>query len=610
MIGAVLRVVLPYLLFAGLWILLSDKALEALVSDRETFARLSIYKGWAFVLVTAMLLALLMGRNLRRLTFANARLEGLVANRTRELAETTTYLNALLEHMPHPVFYLGPDGCVLGCNHAYEEAFGVHRGDVIGKTILELDVLTETLRQALRTEYERPIATGSSLQIETAERFADGQPHQTLFSMGAFQHTDGTPGGLVGVFTDITRQKEVERALRDSALRQRKLADEFGRVLENSLDTICVFDEQMCFVHVSASCESLWGYRPEELIGRCCLDFVLPADRGGLLAIAGETRSGRRLRDLQGRARRKNGTIVHLFWSVMWSAEDQQWYCVAHDDSERRQLLIELRLRARELERNARELAQAKEEAEAADRTKSAFLATMSHELRTPLNSVIGFTGILLQELAGPVNAEQKKQLGMVQNSARHLLDLINDVLDISKIETGELTVARAPFNLLALISKVVATLGPLAEKKGLLLTTDVVADVDGMIGDVRRVEQILLNLLGNAIKFTEAGSVRLSVTTVDDFAAHSAPVPAVSLRVTDTGIGIRSEDMAQLFRPFRQIDSSLSRAHDGTGLGLAICRRLTTLMGGRIEAESRFGEGSVFTVWLPLRPAADEEGE
>ncbi len=257
------------------------------------------------------------------------------------------------------------------------------------------------------------------------------------------------------------------------------------------------------------------------------------------------------------------------------------------------------------------ELADAKHAAESADRLKSAFLATMSHELRTPLNSIIGFTGIVSQGLAGPLNDEQKKQLGMVRASAQHLLALINDVLDISKIEAGELTVASEPFDLTASIRKVAGIVGPLAERKRLVLAINIGEGVDGMVGDARRVEQILLNLLGNAIKFTDDGSVALTVEPVAQFAseAEASPAAAVRMRVADTGMGIKADEMTQLFRPFRQIDSTLSRKHEGTGLGLAICRRLALLMGGRIEVESRWGEGSVFTLTLPLRlPVTMEE--
>jgi signal transduction histidine kinase len=255
------------------------------------------------------------------------------------------------------------------------------------------------------------------------------------------------------------------------------------------------------------------------------------------------------------------------------------------------------------------ELSQAKDAAESADRLKSAFLATMSHELRTPLNSIIGFTGIVLQGLAGPLNDEQATQLGMVRDSSRHLLALINDVLDISKIEAGQLKVAAAPFDLAASIRKVAAIAGPLADKKGLELSVRVAPGVGPMVGDARRVEQVMLNLLGNAIKFTEAGSVKLEVAPADDLSPAGLTQPAVRLTVADTGIGIKPEDEALLFAPFRQVESDLSRQHEGTGLGLAICKKLVELMGGTIKVESKWQQGSVFSVTLPLNPVNESGG-
>ncbi|HEU5070908.1 MAG TPA: PAS domain S-box protein [Verrucomicrobiae bacterium] len=285
-------------------------------------------------------------------------------------------------------------------------------------------------------------------------------------------------------------------------------------------------------------------------------------------------------------------------------------FVLSLDITERKQAEMTLRVLNRTLElqvadRTA-ELQAALTRAEAADRLKSAFLATMSHELRTPLNSIIGFTGIVLQGLAGPLNAEQTKQLGMVRGSARHLLELINDVLDISKIEAGQLEVRAEPFDLAASLERVVASVKPLAEQRGLALTVVVPPALGEMISDRRRVEQILLNLLNNALKFTERGGVSLTVERVPDFQAEpdAAPRPAVRLRVADTGIGIRPEDLATLFQPFRQIDTGLTREHEGTGLGLAICRRLALLLGGTISATSVWSQGSEFTVLLPLQPA------
>ena len=242
------------------------------------------------------------------------------------------------------------------------------------------------------------------------------------------------------------------------------------------------------------------------------------------------------------------------------------------------------------------ELERALDQAQAADRLKSAFLATMSHELRTPLNSIIGFTGLLLQQLPGPLNSEQEKQLGMVRSSASHLLELINDVLDLSKIEAGQFSLRVDTFPIRDSLERVLASVTPLAADKGLTVVNQIAPDLGIMHSDRRRIEQIVLNLLNNAIKFTDYGSITLHASLV------STPTPALRVVVRDTGMGIRQEDQALLFQPFSQVDSGLTRQHDGTGLGLAICRRITELLGGTINVSSEWQRGSEFKVILPLK--------
>jgi len=232
------------------------------------------------------------------------------------------------------------------------------------------------------------------------------------------------------------------------------------------------------------------------------------------------------------------------------------------------------------------------EKAQEADRLKSAFLASMSHELRTPLNSIIGFTGILLQGMVGNLNAEQTKQLNMVQNSAKHLLELINDVLDISKIEAEQMNIFIEQFDLHALIEKVVRSVTPLAERKNLPLRMEISPQVGQISSDRRRVEQILINLLNNAIKFTEQGEVLLK---------SEVRGSSIETHIIDTGIGINDEDLKLLFKPFQQVNTGLSRQYEGTGLGLAICKRLVEKLGGEIRVKSELGKGSTFTFSLPL---------
>lgn len=243
------------------------------------------------------------------------------------------------------------------------------------------------------------------------------------------------------------------------------------------------------------------------------------------------------------------------------------------------------------VERTA-ELAAAMDKAQEADRLKSAFLATMSHELRTPLNSIIGFTGILKQELAGPLNNEQKKQLTMVMNSSRHLLLLINDVLDISKIEAGQLDLLYTEFELKDLVANSVRSITPAAEKKGLEIKVFLSSQVDHVYGDRLRLEQVLLNLLSNAVKFTDRGYIEIDCRPEGKYC---------SISVRDTGIGIAEESLKSLFRPFSQLDTGLTRKYEGSGLGLSICKKLIEMMSGSISVDSEPGKGSTFKVLFPI---------
>ena len=243
----------------------------------------------------------------------------------------------------------------------------------------------------------------------------------------------------------------------------------------------------------------------------------------------------------------------------------------------------------RKVKRRTQQFQKAKEEAERANQMKSIFLASMSHELRTPLNSVIGFTGIVLQGLAGELNDEQKEQLGMAYGSAKHLLSLINDLLDISKIESGELKPDIREFNIAEAGIEIRDSLKIMAEEKELELIFNI-PDIS-IFSDKRRFEQILLNLVNNAIKFTEKGKVEVKAVEKDE---------NIEVMIKDTGIGIKKEDFHKLFQPFVQLEYTITEGA-GTGLGLYLTKNLVQLLKGKIQMESEYRKGSTFTFILPI---------
>ena len=271
----------------------------------------------------------------------------------------------------------------------------------------------------------------------------------------------------------------------------------------------------------------------------------------------------------------------------------------------RERQVIELNMRlahhAAELETINREIALKNLELAEASRMKSAFIANMSHELRTPLNAIIGFTGALLMKLPGPLTSDQDKQLNTIRASARHLLSLINDILDVAKIEAGKLTLSIEPVHCQELMAEVADTLRPLAQQKGLALEMALgeAGQPPAIIDtDRRALTQILINLLNNAIKFTEQGTVRISLAQ-----RQEDGVQVTEMSIADSGAGIKEEDQAKLFQAFSQLDSTSTRHVEGAGLGLYLCQNLANAIGGALFFNSDYGSGSTFTLALRSKP-------
>ena len=353
-------------------------------------------------------------------------------------------------------------------------------------------------------------------------------------------------------------------------------------IIERLADGIVIVDQTGVIRFANPSAEALFGRPFESLLGTT---FGFPL-------VTGET--------TEIEVVRPGGELVSAeLRTVETEWENAPGYVVSIRD-------VTDRKRA---EDNARYLAKeqaARAEAEAASRAKSEFLATMSHELRTPLNAILGYAELLDLGIAGRLNAEQRQQVQRIVASGRHLLGLVNEVLDLAKVEAGRLTVSHDAHHARSVVDAAVMLVQSQVEERGLMLMVRGVADPDIVyIGDEDRVRQVLLNLLSNAIKFSEAGatvSVEVGRTRQPDSTAklYGGIEEWVFFRVSDTGIGIAPDQLGAIFTAFFQAEGGHTRRREGSGLGLSIARRLARLMNGDLTVESKLGEGSSFTLWLP----------
>jgi two-component system sensor histidine kinase/response regulator len=385
---------------------------------------------------------------------------------------------------------------------------------------------------------------------------------------------------------------------------RRRAQEELDRFFMLSLDMLCIAGFDGYFKRVNPSWQRLLGYSEAELLSRPFMDFVHPDDREPTIAEwKKQIEQGHDVVYFENRYSHKDGTLRWLMWTSTPFREQQVVFGAARDITERKaaeetmaSYARDLEASQRELEDQAARLAQlvkelgvAKGRAEEATEAKSAFLANMSHEIRTPLNGILGMTTLALQTR---LSAEQREYLTTVRSSAESLLEIVNDILDFSKIEARRLELEHTDFDLRETVGDAAKLLALRAAEKGIELACHIVPDVpETLLGDAGRLRQVLLNVMGNAVKFTTEGEVvlRVSVQTV------SSDRVTLHFAVTDTGIGIPLEKQRQIFHAFTQADSSTTRRYGGTGLGLAIALRLVELMGGRLWVESTESRGSTF---------------
>ncbi|MFC4723200.1 PAS domain S-box protein [Geojedonia litorea] len=447
-------------------------------------------------------------------------------------------------------------------------------------------------RERVLQEWEESMRTGENFNSEF--RFQHTNNQITWLSAKAVGLHDSKNNlyGYIGMALDITERKNAEKLLIESK-------EYLDNIINNIGDPVFVKDDKSRFLIANNAFYKLFNRTKEEIIGNRFADDVPKEKREHYLKVDRKVIS-------KGIEYVNEDSMINAKGEVQFISSKKTRFIdenghkfligVIRDITDLKKVEIELEKHQKNLEElieiRTFELEEEKKKAQSADVMKSAFLATMSHELRTPMNSIIGFTGILLKEFAGPLNEEQKKQLTMVKNSGQHLLNLINDILDISKIEAGKLKVSKHTFNYILTLESTIAFILPQAHKKGLQISTECSETKIIVNSDERRVEQVLLNLISNAIKFSDQGSIKVNVKVEDKF---------ILTQVIDQGIGISQEEQAKLFLPFIQLNHGLARRHEGTGLGLSICKNIIEKLGGTIEVKSKKGIGSNFTFKLPI---------
>jgi len=411
-------------------------------------------------------------------------------------------------------------------------------------------------------------------QIEFRFRHRNGTYLWILARGAALRDKGGVAYRMAGSHTDITERKQAELKISEEAVRRRIL-------IEQSRDGIVVLDKDGKVFETNQKYAEMLGYSPEEVLELHMWDWDTRWTREELLRMISEVdESGDHFETMH---RRKDGTFLDVEVSSNGAmfGDQKLVFCVCRDITQRKQ--------AEEA------LLQAKRDAEAANRAKSEFLATMSHELRTPLNAIIGFSEMLGTKISGELNEEQVRFAKHISNSGRHLLELINGILDLSKVEAGKMELVCEEFSLSEILDDIKASMSSIASKKNIHIRVIGQLGDTYILADKMKFGQIMFNLLSNAIKFTpDHGEVSVTVRRATNH---------IQISVSDTGIGIPEHRLEDIFDPFTQVDSSTRRKYGGTGLGLALVKKYVEMHGGKIEVNSELNKGSTFTFTLPVSP-------
>jgi PAS domain S-box-containing protein len=464
------------------------------------------------------------------------------------------------------VIVTDPGGVVQAWSRSAEALYGWSAAEAIGRNVVDLTPASHSYDEACAV-MER-LRAGESWSGRFRVRRRDGTLFVAQVTDTPILDAAGRLTGIVGASHDAVARAEAEEAVR----RQTADLEDF---IENANVGIHWVGTDGTILRANRFELEMLGYAPDEYIGHHIAEFH--ADREVIDDILARLARGEKLQEYGARLVRRDGTIRDALIDSSVLFRDGRF------------------IHTRCITRDVTEVLRLKEAAEAANRAKTEFLAVMSHEFRTPLNAIIGYADLLSEEVVGTLDERQKHHVGRIRTSAGLLLELVEQILSISRIEAGEETVHRERVEISALVAEVGSLMRPLAARKGLDLVTSIAPDVHEILSDPVKLRQILLNLLANAIKFTDAGTVELRAKPASD-GDH------VLLEVVDTGPGIGQADLERIFRPFTQVDQSHTRLASGSGLGLTVSRRFARLLGGDVTVASTPPAGATFTVRLPAQ--------
>jgi PAS domain S-box-containing protein len=501
------------------------------------------------------------------------------------LRESEAQFRTMANSIPQLAWMAHPDGFIFWYNQRWHDYTGTTPEQMIGwgwQSVHHPDVLPKVLEK-----WRGAIAAGQPFEMEFPLRAANGTFRTFLTRGQPLKDSKGAVVQWFGTNTDVDELKRMEESLRDTQARLNSTlaAGSIGTWTWDIVNDRLVADEftaRMFSIEGSAAAKGL----PAEAY----LQGIDAGDRPGVVDALERAIQSCGQYDIEYRVRQRDGEFRWLQARGRVEGDEAgkalNFHGAVMDITERKQ--------AEETAQRLREAEKEHQVAAEASRAKNEFLAMMSHELRTPLNAVIGFTGTLLMELPGPITPEQRKQLETIKSSGRHQLSLINDLLDLAKIESGRFHLKTEPIDCAKVIREVTDTLRPMAESKALRLCIDLPNEATTVQADNRALKQILINLVNNAIKFTDKGEVRIAICSRNG---------KTEIAVMDTGPGISAEDQAKLFKPFSRLYRSSGQ--EGTGLGLHLSRQLATLLDGEIVTESQPGKGSTFTLTLRSKEQA-----